>query len=67
MQDQYEFSSSNMAAQRSVLSVGIPLVAGLYVIHVFFGKIQFSASRQGVVKYLSHISILFSLYRKNLH
>jgi hypothetical protein len=36
-----------MAAQRSVLIVGIPLVAGLYVIHVFLGELSSVSADKG--------------------
>ena len=47
-----------MAVQRSVLSVGIPLVAGLYVIHVFFGEF----SSLPAVKEWSTICVTFVFY-----
>jgi len=47
-----------MVVQRSVLSAGIPLVAGLYVIHVFFGEF----SSLPAVKEWSTICVIFVFY-----
>ena len=63
LQGQYKLCNNNVAAQRNVLIVGIPLVAGLYVIRVLWGT-QFCVSWQGVVSYL--VKFFLSLVHKSL-
>lgn len=52
-----------MAVQRSVLIVGIPLVGGLYVIHVFFGNSVLSQPTRGGQVFESHLHFLFLVHK----